>query len=50
MENIWEQGDEDTGDYTIGGWRKLRNEELDDLFFSRNIIRITEWGWNVQDM
>jgi hypothetical protein len=43
MEDIWEEDDEDTGDYIVGGWRKLRNEELDDLSSTRNVIRITEW-------
>ena len=25
---------------TTGGWRKLRNEELNDLYFSPNIVRV----------
>jgi hypothetical protein len=28
------------GDEVTGGWRKLRNEELHNLYFSTNIIRM----------
>jgi hypothetical protein len=27
----------------MGGWRKLQNEELHNLYSSPSIIRITEW-------
>jgi hypothetical protein len=27
-----------------GGWRKLHNEEMQDLYSSPNIIRIIKWG------
>ena len=27
-------------DKVTGGWRKLHNEELDDLYFSPNIVRV----------
>jgi len=28
------------GDEVIGEWRKLHNEELNDLYFSPNIVRV----------
>jgi hypothetical protein len=28
------------GEEVAGGWRELRNEELHDLCFARNIIRV----------
>jgi hypothetical protein len=35
-----------------GGWRKLHNEELQDLYFSPSMIRINKsrrvrWAWHV---
>jgi hypothetical protein len=30
-------------DGVTGGWRKLRNEELHDLYSSPNIIRMIKW-------
>jgi hypothetical protein len=30
-------------DGVIGGWRKLHNEELHNLYSSPSIIRIMEW-------
>jgi hypothetical protein len=38
-EDIWTKRDEVTG-----GWRKLHNEELHDLYSSPSIIRIINWG------
>jgi hypothetical protein len=37
-------------DELTGKWRKLHNEELNDLYFSSNIIRVTKSrrnGWVV---
>jgi hypothetical protein len=31
---------EPRGDEVTGGWRKLHNEELRDLYFSQSIIRL----------
>jgi len=27
------------------GWRRLYNEELQNLYASPNIIRVIKWGW-----
>jgi len=35
VENIWSKMDEVTGE-----WRKLHNEELNDLYCSPNIVRV----------
>jgi hypothetical protein len=37
-ENIWTEEDE-----LNGGWGELHNEELHDLYFSPNIIRIIKY-------
>jgi hypothetical protein len=42
-------------DAVIGGWRKLHNEELYNLYFSSSIIRIIKsrrmrWVWHVARM
>jgi hypothetical protein len=42
-------------DEVTGGWRKLHNEELRDLYFSRSIIRIIKsrmirWAGHVAGM
>jgi hypothetical protein len=42
-------------DEVTGQWRKLRNEELNDLFSSPSIIRIMKarrmrWAWHVAQM
>jgi hypothetical protein len=39
-------------DEVIGGWRKLHNEELHNLYFLLSIIRMIKlrrmwWAWNV---
>jgi hypothetical protein len=41
-EGVWEQGAENiwTEDEVTGGWRKLLNEELHNLFSLPSIIRI----------
>jgi hypothetical protein len=31
-------------DEVIGGWRKLHNEELHNLYLSPSVIRIIKWG------
>jgi hypothetical protein len=42
-ENIWTQRDE-----LVGGWRKLHNEELYNLYSSPNVIRWRmRWTGNV---
>jgi hypothetical protein len=43
------------GDEVIGGWRKLHNEELHNLYCLSSIIRIIKsrrmrWAWNVARM
>jgi hypothetical protein len=35
---LWRKRDEVTGE-----WRRLHNEELNDLYSSSNIIRVTKW-------
>jgi hypothetical protein len=30
-------------DEETGGWRKLHNEELHDLYSSRHVIKIVKW-------
>jgi hypothetical protein len=42
-------------DEVIGGWRKLHNEKLHNLYCSPSIIRIIKsrrmrWAWNVARM
>jgi hypothetical protein len=42
-------------DEVIGGWRKLYNEELHNLYPSRSIIRMSKsrrmrWAWHVARM
>jgi hypothetical protein len=42
-------------DGLTGGWRKLHNEELHDLYTSQSIIRIIKskrmrWAWHVERM
>jgi hypothetical protein len=38
-------------DEVIGGWRKLHNEELHDLYWSPSIVRIIKSkGWEGQGM
>jgi hypothetical protein len=32
-------------DEVTGGWRELHNEELHNLYFSPNIIRMTRCNW-----
>jgi hypothetical protein len=49
-ENIWTQEDE-----VIGGWRKLHNEDLHNLYGSRSIIRMImsrrmRWAGHVAHM
>jgi hypothetical protein len=39
-EGVGEQGAEEKRNEVNGGWRKLHNEEMHDLYFSPNIIRI----------
>ena len=31
------------GDEVTGGWRKLRNQEFNDLYCSPNIVRVIKW-------
>jgi hypothetical protein len=50
QENVWTEEDEVTG-----GWRKLHNEELHDLYSSSSIIRIIrsrrmKWAGHVARM
>jgi hypothetical protein len=33
-----------------GGWRKLHNEDLHNLYYSQRIIRMIKWGWDGQDV
>ena len=33
------------GDEVTGEWRRLHNEELNDLYCSPNIIRVTKMRW-----
>ena len=35
---FWLKGEEVSGE-----WRKLRNEELNDLYFSLNIVQVIKW-------
>jgi hypothetical protein len=49
-ENVWTQRDE-----IMGGWRKLRNEDLHNLFSSPSIIRMIKlrrmrWAGHVARM
>jgi hypothetical protein len=42
-------------DEVTGEWRKFQNEELHDLYSSRNIVRVRKsrrmrWAWNVVRM
>jgi hypothetical protein len=37
VKNIWPKSDE-----VVGGWRKLQNEELHNLYSSLSIIRMTK--------
>jgi hypothetical protein len=42
-------------DEVAGGWRKLHNEELHNLYSSPSIIRMiksrrTRWAWHVERM
>jgi len=42
-------------DEVIGEWRKLHNEELNDLYCSINIVRVIKsgrirWAWHVTRM
>jgi len=41
---VWEEGDEGNigpeRDEVTGEWRKLHNEELNDLYWSPNIVRV----------
>ena len=44
-----------TRDKVTGEWRKLHNEELNDVYCSPNIIRVIisrrmRWAWNVASM
>jgi hypothetical protein len=39
----------------VGGWRRLQNEELHNLYSSLNIIRVNksrriEWAWHAAHM
>jgi hypothetical protein len=34
-------------DEVAGGWRKLHNEELHDLYSSPSIIRVIKWAGHV---
>ena len=38
LENIWAYRDEVTAE-----WRKLHNEEINDLYCSTNIVRVIKW-------
>jgi len=49
-ENIWTEEGRD-----IGKWRRLHNEELNDLYPSPNIVRVIKlrrmrWAWHVARM
>ena len=32
-------------DEVTGEWRKLHNEELNDLYCSHSIVRVMRWAW-----